>query len=104
MSGVKEIKELVPVTVTLESSLKLFGLQRGESVGTAVSVEFSVPGGVTRKDLTLLLLAEQERLDKYCLLAEHAKGAMDDGAFNVAKASICDRYDLILKNRDVERS
>lgn len=93
----QEIKTLTPKNVRLESSLKYFGLEKGSSEGTTISIEYGVPEGITRKDLTILMLAENERLDLFCLLTERLRGALTDADYTTRRDALKAKYKTLLK-------
>lgn len=92
-----EKKLLAPRTVTIESNLKAFGLDKGISDGTTVSVTYDVPPDTTRPEFTRLVLEEKERLDKLALYMEHAKGSVENDFLSRRKAQIERGYDKLLK-------
>lgn len=85
--------------VTLSSELKFFGLDRGATDGSAVTIEFEISGGYELEwpGVKKELLEEKEKLDLMVLGMEYAKGSCTHATFSDRKARIKKAYDLALK-------
>lgn len=84
-------------TVTIESSLKLFGLDRGMSDGSAVIITFEIEGDGTEADVRRATLEQKEKLDVLVATMELATGAMSNDQYTSRKKYIKGAYDHILK-------
>jgi len=88
---------LVPRTITVESNLKLFGLEQGRSEGSSVSIAFEVPEDMDEKELQRSMYLEKEGLDQAVLVMERVKGSLNDGMHKQSRDRIKLAYDKILK-------
>lgn len=92
---------LKPVRVTLESSLKLFGLQQGSSEGSLIQMTFEIPEGFENNgQLLRLMLREKEKLDLFCLSAERLRGTLTSEEYQRRRALILQSYASVL-DKDV---
>lgn len=94
--------KLTPKTVQIGSELKFFGLDRGASDGSSVSITFDIPEGVDDKEMRKLILTEKEKLDKLVLYCEQIKGSVDESVFKQRKAAITTAYDKLLGRTKAE--
>lgn len=90
---------LVPKEITITSSAKHFGLDRGASDGSELSISFCVPDELSTDRLAFAaaVLEEKERLDRTVLYMEYAKGAIDEGFLQKRRQLLQARYDKLLK-------
>lgn len=72
---------LIPKQVTVTSEVKFFGLDRGASDGSGLTVTFDIPPGISRKDLERMIWVEKERLDLQVLIAERVKESITEENF-----------------------
>lgn len=89
-------KALQPKSVRIEATLKYFGLDKGSSEGTAVSIEYLIPEGISRNELTKLMLTENERLDVFCLLSERLRGSLSDVDYKNRRDTLKLKYESLL--------
>lgn len=76
----KEIA-LIPKQVTVSSEAKFFGLDRGASDSSGLSVTYDIPEGLSKKELEQLIWSEKERLDLMVLVSERVKESITEAAF-----------------------
>lgn len=88
--------KLIAKQVTVGSEAKFFGLDRGASDGSSVSITFEIPEGMDEKELKRAMLVEKERLDMFVLVAERIKESMPDNVFQQRKAALKSQYDKLL--------
>jgi len=93
---VERKSQLVPRKVTIESSIKFFGLDIGRSEGSTVSVEFDLPEGMDSKEFRRAYFTEKEQLDLTTLAMEKARGSVKDSAYVNSRQRIKQSYDKIL--------
>lgn len=84
----------------VESSLKVFSLDRGSSDGSTISITFDVPPGMQRNDLNRALLEEKEKLDMLVLHMERLKGTISPDFFGTRADQIKAAYATIPKRED----
>jgi len=89
--------KLIPKSVTIGSEAKHFELDGGVSNGSSFSITFDIPDIIyERKELTLWMLAEKEKLDLLVLSAEVLKGALSKENYAARKLLIKSNYDQAL--------
>jgi len=93
---VESKSQLVPRKVTIESSIKFFGLDIGRSEGSTLSVEFDIPEGMDPKEFKRAYFTEKEQLDLAALAMEKARGSVKDSAYTNSRQRIKQSYDRIL--------
>lgn len=90
---------LQPTRITIESTLKIFSLDKGASDGSTLTIEFNLPEGALSADLSVkrAILEEKEVIDLLVLTMEKAKGVMSDALFLARKAMLKKSYDALLR-------
>ena len=83
---------LVPTSITIESSGKFFGLEKGVSTGTLIATTFDVPEGTTADELKVARLEEKERLDLLVLTMEVARGSMTVEEYKGRRSVVQENY------------
>lgn len=94
--------KLTPRSITISSELKFFGLDRGASEGTNLSVTFDIPEGVEGQLLKQLMLREKKSLDLLALACEHIKGSIGAEGYANRKALIERGYAPLLGKSEKE--
>lgn len=94
---------LTPTQVTIESSFKAFTLEKGESVGSSVSITFAVPPDMEKGELGQAMLAEKEGLDVLVGTMELASGGLNRARYEDWKKRLREWYDRLLK-REMQES
>lgn len=92
---------LIQKEITITSSSKNFGLEKGASEGSELAVTFIVPDALVseenRSEFTRAVLEEKERLDRMVLYMEHARGSIDAGNLARRRDILSSGYDRLLK-------
>lgn len=88
---------LRPRSITLESTFKVFSLDKGASDGSTLTMAFDVPPEMSPQELRKALLTEKERMDLLVLTMERAKGVVPDSVWVARKNRLKATYDQILK-------
>lgn len=92
---------LRPDRITLEASLKLFGLDQGQSNGSTIAIEFDVPADMDPDYVREQTWREKERLDVLVATMELARGNLTRDAYDKWRAFHKKAYDSLLKrNKD----
>jgi hypothetical protein len=91
--------KLIPTTVTIESTLKLYGrenrLSEHFSEGTTVGITYTVPEGVT--DLRDALYRQKKHLDILVATMELAKGTLGREQYDQRRKLLNRAYSQLLK-------
>jgi len=88
-------KPLIPRIVILSAEAKSFGLERGKSFGSGMSMEFIVPEGIDRKELAKLILVEREKIELGLLVSQHVKGAITNEEYRDSRNQIKGNYEKL---------
>lgn len=95
--------KLIPRQVTITSELKFFGLDRGSSTGSPVSVTYDVPEGLEGSDFRRTVLEEKERLDILVLTMELARGGITRLAYDEKRANLRRSFDGLLQRESSDK-
>lgn len=87
--------KLKATEVWVESSFKAFGLDRGKSSGSTVSVKFAIPSDVEGLELRLQVLEEKKRLDLLVLSMEMLRGGISNKDYQETKSAVTATYEKI---------
>lgn len=88
--------QLIPKEVTIEGSFKTFGLDKGRSDGTTVSMTFTVPEGMSIGELRMAMLKEKCKVDVLCFTAEALKGTIAAPLYEKLKGDLTKAYDKLV--------
>lgn len=91
------MSRLRPRTITIESTVKFFELDRGMSSGSTVQMQFDIPDDMEDAELKIVRMEEKERLDLVLLSMEVARGGMSVENYSKRKNAIKANYDKLLK-------
>jgi hypothetical protein len=85
---------LRPTKVTVHSEQKFFGLERGSSEGSNVTIEFDTSAIPDLDMVTLakLIFKEKRRLDLMVLNMEYLRGSVDDSSYLTRRNRIREMY------------
>lgn len=93
---------LIPRQVTLGAELKFFGLEKGASDSTPVSMTFDIPDGLEGRELKLAMWEQEYQLCMFVLYAERMKGSVSDAVFNLRKDTLKKNFDKLLGKETVD--
>lgn len=96
------MSRLQPKSITLESSLKFFGLDSGRSDGSSTSITFEIPPDMSSGEFRKALLEEKEQLDLLVATMELAKGTFARSKYENYKSGLRATYDKLLKRNGNE--